>query len=276
MASSWSQLRNLLFAASIALLGGCAATVRESAQAAAPAAVDAAVDEADEPDNRNRIARILADPDVQKSVEGLAQSAGAGVLDSLSEAEREAQLARLTDQLVAQVGRALATSLEKDIGPAVSTMVADAVDRSLQAALDSERLERVGASITEGALRGFADFASQNQGMTQTVGLVARSVGREAALGFQDAVHATEAAREQHGRDSGDVLAAAGRAADLTLGVTPFLLLGGGLVTLLLIAGLVWTVLRLRQQRRELGELRRLQTTRSDGPPFSGHSAYAG
>jgi hypothetical protein len=251
--------------------------VRESAQAAAPAAVEAAVDEAREPQNRDRIAQVLADPQVQEAVSGLAAAAGDGVFDSLDDAEREKQLTALTDKLVASMGRALASSLKTDIGPAVSVMVADAVNRSLESALSSQRMEQVGASVTNGVLRGFSEFAVQNPGMTQTVGLVARSVGREAALGFQDAVHVTDERREDN-RESGDVLAAAGRAADLTLGITPFLLLGGGLLTLLIAAALIWAMLRLRQQRRELGELKRLHSTPPRGPdaPLSGRSAYAG
>lgn len=244
-----------------ALSGGCAATARESAQAAAPAAVEAAVDEAREPENRKRIAQVLDDPEVQEAVRNLSEAAGGGVLDSLESAEREARLAALTERLVAGVGRALAASMKNDLGPAVAALSAEAVNQSLDSALSPQRMEQVGASVTTGVLRGFSEFAAQNQGMTQTVGLVARSVGREAALGFQDAVHATDQRREGN-RESGDVLAAAGRAADLTLGVTPFLLLSAGLLTLLIAAALLWAILRLREQRRELGELKRnrLQT----------------
>jgi hypothetical protein len=241
-----------------ALLGsGCAGTVKQAAKDAAPAAVEGAVDEAQDPETRNNIAQILADPQIRAATADMAEAVIDGALRGVTDPEQAARLERVTNLFVTQVGSALATSLQRDIGPALASTFANAVEGSLAGALDGDteaRLQALAVAVSRGTLHGVGESMLDMNGqaspaLSYVVGQFARGVTREAAFGFQDAV-TLSVQRDAEGHTRGDVLATVGRLSDL-LRLGPILLVGGLLLLLALgAAGLLWALLSLRRQRR--------------------------
>jgi hypothetical protein len=242
----------------VTLLGaGCAGTVKQAAKDAAPAALEGAVDEAQDPETRNNIAQILADPQIRAATADMAEAVIDGALRGVTDQEQSARLERVTNLFVTQVGSALATSLQRDIGPALASTFANAVEGSLAGALDGdteERLQALAVAVSRGTLHGVGESMLDMNGqpspaLSYVMGQFARDITREAAFGFQDAV-TLSVQRDADGHTRGDVLATVGRLSDL-LRLGPILLVGGLLLLLALgAAGLLWALLSLRRQRR--------------------------
>jgi hypothetical protein len=240
---------------------GCAATVKQAAKDAAPAAVEGAVEEAKQPDTRDDIATILADPEIRSATSSLSAAFVAGALDGLSDEQRSAELRRLTDTMVRSMGTAAAKSLRDDIAPLLSKSLADVVDRTLEQALNEhteQRLEALTAAVARGMAKGLGDSGALSQ--------MARDVAHQAAFGLDDAVRSAE--RGESGESEPQVLAALGTLSDWTR-TLPMLILGGLALTLLgCIAALVWLAARVRHYKTlvheqavrapsDYGELRR-------------------
>jgi hypothetical protein len=221
---------------------GCAATVKQAAKDAAPAAVEGAVEEAKQPDTRNDIATVLADPEIRAATSSLSAAFVAGALDGLSDEQRSAEVRRLTDNVVRGVGLAAARSLRDDIGPLLSKSLADVVDRTLEQALNEhteQRLEALTAAVARGMAKGLVDSGALSQ--------IAREVTHQAAFGLDDAVRSAE--QRQSGEPEPQVLAALGTLSDWTQ-TLPLLILGGLALTLLgCIAALVWLATRVRHYK---------------------------
>lgn len=179
---------------------GCAGPIKEATEAAAPAAVESAVGELHEPYNRDKIAEILKDEEIRDASSQLVAAGVGGALDSLTE-ERAERLAVATEAFVAKLTMTFADRWESELGPRLSRSLQGALDESLGTLMSAETEARAGA--------------------------IARSVAREAALGFQDAVREAQLARDGETSDDADVLAAVGDAADATgtaLGLAPWLI----------------------------------------------------
>lgn len=221
---------------------GCAATVKQAAKDAAPAAVEGAVEEAKQPDTRNDVATILADPEIRAATSSLSAAFVAGALDGLSDEQRSAEVRRLTNNVVRGVGLAAARSMREDIAPLLSKSLADVVDRTLEQALNEhteQRLEALTAAVARGMAKGLADSGALSQ--------IAREVTHQAAFGLDDAVRSAE--QRQSGEPEPQVLAALGTLSDWTQ-TLPLLILGGLALTLLgCIAALVWLATRVRHYK---------------------------
>lgn len=242
--------RALLVAAycSVALTSwGCGGAIKQAAQEATPAAVEEAADEAQDPETRNNIAQLMADPQIRDATAGLSEAVVGGALVGLSDAERAAQLQRVTDAFVATVGAAVARSLRNDVGPQLSATFSEAVDRSLARALDAETEARVSAmalAVTRGAMQGFGELVVDpttgraSPFLSHMMGQFAREMARQGAFGFDEAVREAERGHaDADGRLDGGVLAAAGRMSDwaialppLLIGALAFLALGGAVL----------------------------------------------
>jgi hypothetical protein len=246
----------LLLAGSVLASTGCAATVRKAAKDAGPAAVESSLKTAHDPVTRNQIAEVLADPEIRGSMAQLSQSVTDGVLNSLTEKERVGRAEAAGDAFVEHMSTTLARSLERDFAPALSNLVADSVQRSLERSLDDQvqaRVELMARAAARGSVEGAAEGLNARLGQSGPAldGLVqhlSRTAGREAALGFRDAV-ATSAAERKAGTGPGDdVLAAAGRTSGALL--VAFRLAAWLLViavSLLALATSVWALRRLRR-----------------------------
>ena len=248
--------------ASVALLclagaTGCAATVQQAAKDAAPAAVEGAVEGAKQPDTRDDIATILADPEIRSAASSLSAAVLAGALDGLTDEQRSAELRRLTDAVVRSMGAAAAKSLRDDIAPQLSKVLADAVDRSLEQVLNEhteQRLEALTAAVARGTARGLRESLLDSSGRpapewSRALGQMARDVTQHAALGLDDAVRSAE--RGENGEQEAPVLAALGTLSSWARAL-PLLIVGGlGLTVLGCIAAMLWLAARVQHYKRE-------------------------
>jgi hypothetical protein len=247
-----------LLAGSVALCAGCAATVKNAAKSAAPAAVESSVKQAKNPELRDSVAKLLGDPEIRSASAKLSQSVTDGILDSLTEKERVGRAEATSDAFVEHMSQTLAHSLARDLGPAVSSVVADSVERTLDANVEA-RLELMARAVARGSVEGAAEGVNahlENSGpaLDALVQRISRTAGREAALGFRDAV-ATSAAREKAGTGTpDDVLAVAGRTSGALLiafRCAAWLLVLAA--TLIALSGIVWAIRRLRRPPGDRG-----------------------
>jgi heme exporter protein D len=119
----------------------------------AEGAVDEALQTLDRPENRERLARILASPPMRKAVHDLTASLVAGIFDGVDVARGKGQLPGVPDNL----GRTIGQSLAHDIAPAAGRFVRRSVDAALDEALSDEHVGRMeqlvhrvgGAAATE-------------------------------------------------------------------------------------------------------------------------------
>lgn len=255
----------LLFGLSGLASAGCAETAKQAARSAAPAAAEGTLDAARKPDNRQDIATIIGDPQIREASKALAGSVADGVFDALTDEERTAALERLSARLVEHLGPALAKTTMRDLRPAMSAVIAESVDQTMARLLSDENRERAGsvvAEIAQSAVRGMSEqigndvarLGATPDGTAEAANLsllLARNAGRGVALGIQDAVSETTLRREQGQKRPGEILALAGQAADLGVGLAAAMalaLIGGAIALCAILAWLGW---RARNFRRE-------------------------
>lgn len=251
---SWHRAvtcRLLLFC-SLALSFGCAATVRKAAKDAAPAAVESSVKTAHDPTTRDRIAEVIADPRIRGASAELSQAVADGVLNAMLEQERVARAEAASDAFVEHMSQTLGASLRRDLAPALSSVVADSLERGLDEKTEA-RLQAMARAVARGSLEGVTDgwearLQQTGPALDGLVKQVARTAGREATLGFQDAVATTTSKQRAGTAPSGDVLAVAGRASDSLLMAFRF---AGWLLVLaavfVAVSVIVWAIRRLRR-----------------------------
>lgn len=252
---AWTRIAVICLAGSGPL--GCEAAVQKTARSAAPAAVEGAVEETTKPGTRDDIARILADPEIRAAASSLSAAVVAGALDGVTDEQRADELRRMTDTIVSHVGASVARSLRDEIGPQLSKMFADAVDRSIGQALDAQteqRLEAMTSAAARGMAKGVSEALVDDNGQPSTawglmLGQLTRDATRGAALGIDDAVR--HAQQRERSAPPTPVLAALGTLSGLAQ-LLPFLLAAGAAVFLVLCAAPVaWLVARLRRRERE-------------------------
>ncbi len=242
----------LTLASSLALGSGCAETVSKAARDAAPAAVEGSVKTARDPATHDTIADMMSDPQIRGATAQMAQAVTDGVLNSITEKERLARAEAASNAFVEHMSKSLAVSLQRDFAPAMSGVVADSIERSLNDKVEA-RLEVMARAVARGTMAGVADgwksgLDSSGPAVDGLVKQVARTAGREATLGFQDAVAKSTAQQKAGAAAPGDVLAAAGRASDSLLVAFRF---AGWLLVVAAVfiatTGIVWSVRRLRR-----------------------------
>jgi hypothetical protein len=238
-----------------ACLPACAETLQKTAESAAPAVVEGAVEEAKQPDTRDDIAKVLADPEIQQAATTLASAIVAGALDGVTDDQRVEQMRALTDAMVRSMGASIAHSLRDDIGPQLSKSFAEAIDRSIEGAFDADterRVEAMTLAVARGMVTGLGETLVDPSGnpapaWARAFGPVARDVAQQAAFGLDDAVRH---AQDNDGDDLA-VLAALGTLSALTRAL-PFLIVASLAVWLLGCAvPVAWLALRLRHYKRE-------------------------
>lgn len=223
-----------VFVASLTFVCGCASTVKQAAREAAPTALNASVKEAHKPATRSRMADVLSDPEIRTSAASLSQAVADGVLNALTEKERVERTAAAGDVFIEHMSHSFAKSMEHDFSPVFAKMVNSSIDRTFDQ--------------TRGA----------EPALKAAIGEVAREAGKQAALGFQDAVMQSEQKQKQGEAPPGAVLASVGRTSDVVLrsaSIVTFAVLGA--VVLAVIGGFTWLFVRLRHERLLNSDLRR-------------------
>lgn len=273
-ASRNSKLRRsggaLLIALTLFGSAGCAETAKQAARSAAPAAAEGTLDAARKPDNRQDIATIIGDPQIRDASHALAGSVADGAFDALTAEERTAEFERLSARFVEHFGPALAKTMMRDLRPALSAVVAESADETMARLLSDENRKRAGAMVAEIAQSAVGAMSEQIGSDVARAGatpeatavatnlslLLARNAGRGVALGIQDAVSETTLRHEQGRKRPGEILALAGQAADLGVGVAAAIavaLVGGALSLCGILAWLGWRARNFRKEseRRE-------------------------
>jgi hypothetical protein len=248
---------SIIASALIAALGCGGGAVRQAAREAAPAALEGAADEAQDPKTRDNLAQVLGDEGIQAAMSELSRAVVSGAVAGLSDAERTAQMEQAVDGLVRQMGAAFGRSLQRDIAPqlsgAVSTMVAQSLERALNARTE-ERLEAIARSMTRGAMTGLGEAMFDPMtgrpapALRLAAGQLARELTHQAAFGFQDAVWDAEAGNLADTEPA--LLASVGKVSRLALALPALLVAGVIAGTAIGLAVLVWALLRLRHYRR--------------------------
>ncbi|HEV8548200.1 MAG TPA: hypothetical protein VGQ57_04210 [Polyangiaceae bacterium] len=224
-------LSSLLF---VALASGCAASVKQATKEAGQTAVNASAKEAKKPAVRESMAEVIGDPQIRASTTQLSHAVADGVLDALMEKERIDKATAATDAFLEHMNRSLAKSVQHDLSPALAGLMTETFERTL------------------------SELKTEQPAMKQAIGETAREVGRQVALGFQDAVVEAEARRDHGEKRPGEVLASVGRASDAVLRSTSIVLWVAVVALVAAIAGgLVWLSVRLRQERTLNRDLRR-------------------
>jgi hypothetical protein len=231
-------LRRLL-APSTLVLGaiGCVETLHQSGREVASGAVQGSVEAAEDPTTRRAFSRLLEDPKVREALGSLSAEVAGEAVSGMTEPERIARLETVAQRLTAAVGVALAQSLDREVGPAIERVVVGAVARSLSESLGSAtelRVEAISAAAARGVFRGMNDaFDDAKLGDAITpAGAIAREIGKQGTLGFQDAVRLESKKEQLSEAGDGEVLAAVGETADATLHAAPWIF--WGLVALVL------------------------------------------
>lgn len=218
----------------VATVGGCASTIKQATKEAAPTAVKESVKVAHDPATRERLAEVLADPELRGSMATLSQAVTDGVLNAFLEKERTERAAAASDAFLVHMNRSFAQSLEHDLSPAVATLIATSARRTLD------------------------ELKSEQPALKQAMGEVAREAGRQAALGFQDAVVQADTRQRRGEAGPGEFLASVGRASDAVLRTTSILIWALCATVLLAVAGaLTWLGVRLHHERSLNRDLQR-------------------
>lgn len=242
--------------AALSLTLGCAGAMKQAAREAAPAAVKETVDEVGKPETRKDLATILNDPRIREASAALTQAIVEGAVDGLTDAERIERLQQLTDAFVSRIGVSMARSLQREVGPELSSTFADAVDRSLERALGpatEERLRALALAVTRSSMQGVGEALVDPAGqpspiLRQAFGQVMRDMAYEASLGFDAAVRDARARADRDG--SGEVLASLATLSSWTNAMPAVLVLGALLFGLTGLAALAWMSFGARRGHR--------------------------
>lgn len=207
-------------------LAGCAHTAGAIAGEAAEQAAEEApepfitetIDTLSEPETRQKIADLLASPEVEEATRELIGNVTDGTLQALDDEARAARIGAVSARFVTRVSDAIADTLERDVGPALAQSMARALDASVREVLDEDTTGRVGEALATLAQRSAAALAiavreelgpamrtmirdelvpafreALDDPETQAaIARTTRTLSREAVLGVQDAFEEIE------------------------------------------------------------------------------------
>ncbi len=208
----------LVMAPMIAMVASGCGTVRMAVvEPTIPAVVDSGLETLTTEENQDRIRTLLNLVEVGETTEQFVAAALESALAELSREERQRQLSGLVDALVGAVTAALAEGTTEEIGPAVTVQVESVVRSSLDVLLADEVRRDAAAfvrTVTEALTRTLGQeleaatrerfgpalaatlerdlLPSLGRGLDTEIGpalaRTSRNVGRQAALGFSDAL----------------------------------------------------------------------------------------
>jgi hypothetical protein len=138
------RARPLALALTLLLSNGCAARARSLAadlpRTAVPATIDETLKAGEDAPTRDRVAQILATPEMHRAIEDVAKTAVVGALDGLNDEESKERIAALTSELT----KAFADGIRRELS------------RGDRVALEGA-VASLAAAGTRGALRSAAD-----------------------------------------------------------------------------------------------------------------------
>lgn len=160
----------ILCAASM-LMAGCGSTVRTAAydvpRIAVPITIDETIGALEDPVTRERIARVLATPEMRRAIEEIAASATRGALAEASTEQVDARLEELVVRLTATFSRAFIGDLREELGEAAASPEYAAAQRRIERDLSS-----LVAAATRSSLRTAAEELPETIGPAVRTSLV--------------------------------------------------------------------------------------------------------
>ncbi len=219
-----------------------------------PAAVDSGLRAMDDPANKQRMAHLLASPEMADAEKALV----AGVLDSslstLGDEARQKRIGEISSRYAAMMLQGFSHDVMPQLSPAVMAMTRGAVKGAMSEALSPENQQEISKTMSGAMTRDLGPAiqkvlsdnlapgiaaALQNEEVKRALGDTAHLLGREMVLGVNEGMMK---AQEMRGGDSsmlGSLGKLADKGANIATGITWVLaalvvVLGGVLVKLLM------------------------------------------
>lgn len=142
-----------------------------------PAALDESVGFFEDPESKRRIERLMLDPQVQHAARELSKTLVDGVVESMTDDARQAELRQASTRYIEAVSAAAARSLQSDLGPAAAEAARHAVARVLDVGLSPETRQDMRAlaqSLTQATVDGLMQAAGR--GLRHDLGPALRAV----------------------------------------------------------------------------------------------------
>ncbi|MFW6087276.1 MAG: DUF4381 family protein [Myxococcota bacterium] len=257
---------------SLATMMGCA---RGLASQAAGGAVDESLEEAAEAEGQRDLGKILSNPEVRQATRELSRSVVQGAIVGLTEDERlqgtDPALDGFATEVAAEVGAAATGAIVTTLSEQLPELTETTLDQ-LGSDGSREQLAAVTRTVTTAVLEAFAaglrtdvgpalrqviatdvalgTRAALDGGLGEAVGDTARIAGRNFVIGSEDGLVRVL------GDEQGALSIVLARTLGQGAGLAPLVFWGLALVAALLVAGLVWAVVRLRRARAEAREQR--------------------
>lgn len=208
------RCKDLACAVALSQLVGCAGIVRDMAEEATPAVVEGGVKAISDPETQQKLVAGIDERVVGEGTDRLVSGLVDGTLASIGDPVRRERLR----QEIGAMARGFSLSMSHDGVNAHA--LGDVVDESISRLSSPENqaaLRSVTRSVMADAIAGAFEQTSKELGDTDVTLLmpVARELSKQAALGVQDAVTESQQRKDAGtAPDQGNVLAAAGEAAE--------------------------------------------------------------
>lgn len=246
--------RRLLVLAFAALqLTACASTIDGITQRSTRSSTQVVVDEMTDKQTQDKIANNLDEAALEELSRRVAANAVDGAVVALEDPERRARVAHALEGVALPTG--IAKIDDREVAEAVQTAMATSM--GAMGEIDRAKVRGLVHDVVDEAVRtAFRTAREETQGFdpNTAIGAAAREIGKQASLGFQDAVDET-ARREKQGLipdGESAVLLAAAQAAERYNTWTIIAMSGLAAVALALIVLAVLFWRRSRVQRAEL------------------------
>jgi hypothetical protein len=125
-------------------------------------AIEKSLETLDTPENRERLPRIVASPQMQEAAHDITANIVAGVFDGVDMARSKGQLPKMPS--AGNIGRSIGRTIDHDITPATGRLVHNTIDSALAAATSDQNtgriealVQRMGVSVSKGIANALRD-----------------------------------------------------------------------------------------------------------------------
>jgi hypothetical protein len=112
-----------------------------------------------EDQTREMVVDVLGMPEIREATRELIGHVTDGTIDALSEQSRADRLTEVSEQFVLRISTALASMLERDVGPAMVRTLSRGLDTSLRRILSEETQSQIGVAVARVAQQSTAALA---------------------------------------------------------------------------------------------------------------------
>lgn len=141
------RLRLLTLPLLLVCAGGCLNGADNVTRTIVPGALDSTVGYLEQPINQKRIASIMESPEIQKAIGDMVGGILASSVDTMTDDERMARVRDMSGKYVGSLSKAIADSLDKDLGPAAAASAEKLVAGVLASALSPKTRHDAGLMV---------------------------------------------------------------------------------------------------------------------------------